>query len=168
MPFYCYSPPIESATVSGFKLDDSRLTGTWNFTLVATNPNQKVTVTVDTIDVSLFKYYTPYYATNRLPSVFVNSSGHSHVSFKLGLVDHYISDFDAIEIFQEKTTQGLVSFELKVAVFFTYRTKFWGIWDLKDSHLYSCTTCDPVQFGFSPNNDTGVFTGQSAICHDYC
>ncbi|XP_050375531.1 uncharacterized protein LOC126793130 [Argentina anserina] len=156
---------IESATVSGLNLNGTRLTGTWDFTLVATNPNEKVTINCDTIDVSLFKHYKPYYTTNRLPSLFVNSSGHSHVDFKLGLVDHYISDSDAIDIFEETITRGLVTFQLRLEVFFTYRTKFRDVWDLEDAGLYTAMTCNPVQFVFSPNNGTGVFTGPSTVCY---
>ncbi|PRQ56442.1 hypothetical protein RchiOBHm_Chr1g0336471 [Rosa chinensis] len=157
---------IESATVAGLKVDGSMSSGTWDFTLVATNPNKKVSITCDTIEASLFKQYIPYYATNRLPSLFINSSSHNRFNFKLGLVSHCIDADDAIEIFEEKTTRGLVTFKLWLVVDFTYRTKFWYVWDVKDSGLVLDITCEPVQFVFAPNNDTGIFRGQSATCHE--
>lgn len=156
---------IESAAVSGLNVssDLSYLSGTWDITLLVTNPNHKGTVTCNSLQASLYRTYQPWLATNDAPPFFVDTANNTRVNLKFGLVSRYIGHEVADEISQEIATRGTVSFGLMMEVRFTYRTKIWDKWDGQDSGLLELQ-CHPIQFRFSPNNNT--FTANSTICRE--
>lgn len=158
---------IESGAVYGLEVTGSEFSATWNMTLVAQNPNQKLVIDFDKVQVAV--YYGSkediYYldddqytiAKTQLSPFFLFTGNQTVLNFKLGAVGASFRDNTAEEIYKGKAVRGSVKFGVVLVVGYRYRTK---VLDKGSANIIDFY-CDQLEFLFSPNtNDTGILTHQ--------
>ncbi|KAK9921114.1 hypothetical protein M0R45_029640 [Rubus argutus] len=158
---------IESAAVCGLKVTDSEFSATWNMTLLAKNPNKKLAINFDKVQVAVYygskedffhRDHDQYaIAKTQLSPFFLFTGNQTGLNFKLGVVGASFLDSTAKEIYQGKAVRGSVKFGVMLGVDYRYRTKVLDMGSTNIIQLY----CDQLEFLFSPNtNDTGILTHQ--------
>ncbi|KAM7263335.1 hypothetical protein ACFE04_001018 [Oxalis oulophora] len=149
---------IDSATVTGLNTTQTGLTGTWNFTMLIRNPNTKLTVSYDDIE-ALVTFDRERFGLTRLPPFVQRKKEEMTTSFQLGVMNEY-SDGKVLRRIDERKGSGSVYFGVRMAGWTRFRS---GIWRMRRHTLN--VYCDPIEFNFSGNNGTGVFSGPAKDCY---
>ncbi|KAB2607932.1 protein YLS9-like [Pyrus ussuriensis x Pyrus communis] len=149
---------VESASVSPLNATSSELTATWDFTLLAANPNHKLTIFYDRLTASPVYGRVPL-TTAAVPPFVSAKRNQTRVNFKLATVGEYVGDNVARGIADGKD-RGSVRFGVWVAAWVRFKS---GVFQSRSRLLQ--VYCNRVEFtGFARNNGTGTLTGQSSPC----
>ncbi|KAM0992955.1 hypothetical protein FF1_008678 [Malus domestica] len=150
---------VESATVSPLNATGSELTATWDFTLLAANPNHKLTIFYDRLEASLIYKDEVLLTAAALPPFVLAKRNQTRVNINLATVRGYVDDEVVREIADGKD-RGSVRFGVGVAALVRFKS---GVFQTRRRLLR--VFCDGVEFtGFARNNGTGTLTGQASPC----
>ncbi|XP_062011015.1 NDR1/HIN1-like protein 3 [Rosa rugosa] len=153
---------VESATVTQLNIEGSKLTATWDFTLLATNPSRKLEPYYSRVQAGV-RYQDGYRDVYTLvkkpfPSFVLSRRNQTRVGLRLG-VWRQPGRQVAQGISGERKSE-LVSFGVKLLakVWFEYSRI------LPAERGWLLVSCDRVDFDFSGKNGTGEMTSRSGQC----
>lgn len=150
---------VDSASVSPLNLTGSKLTATWNLTLLVRNPNTKLRIYYNSVEASLVYGNGPVLDKTLLAPFFQEKKNETWIRVGLSVVDEYVGE-DVVTKISGERASGSVGFGVRVFAWVRFRTGSW--WRSRQCLLR--VNCDQVQIGFGSNNGSGSLTGQPGAC----